>query len=150
MDPDAAIAHSDRPVDMVKELGDVLERMKTSAPKDWTLEDRRKAKFAFKCVVAMVYQDARVVISTNNNLGGGLVWKHSRANAEFIFRFVMKIRRNLGPVAGHLWPKWLKQLKPAVISDCPNLKNEFAKQLTESLSDLKVDTMSVICQNSTS
>lgn len=164
LDPDAAVARSGKPVDMVKELGDVLERTKTSAPKIGPLEDRRKAKFAFKCVVAIVYQDARVVISTNNNLGGGLVRKHFGTNAEFIVVIRVEDLKELEArgwvpvtkmacspkVTGIILVGDHKQLKLTIISDCPNSKNEFAKQLTESLSDLRADTMSVTCQSITS
>ena len=47
--------------------------MKISAPNDRTLEECHKAKHAFKAVVAMVYCEVRVIIPTNNNLGGGIV-----------------------------------------------------------------------------
>lgn len=69
---------------MVNELHMYSEQMKTMSPKDWDEDDRRKVKYALRCVLSMIITEARVVISTNNNLAGGLVHKDFGSNARTI------------------------------------------------------------------
>lgn len=148
-DETKATSEPGTPVNMVSELHKYLSLMKESDPKIWKDEDQAKAKFAFKKICELVLMEARVIASTNNNLGSELIRKHfgRDANGIVIFRdedpkeleasgwIGLTKMANSEKVKGMVLAGDIKQLQPTAISATARVRtNEFASQVTTSLS----------------
>lgn len=139
-----------REVDFFEEVRRYHELMKEGKLSLWSDEDKRNALFSFTKAAHFVVEEAKMIITTNNNAGSTLISSHFGKAAKGIINFrdedwketevnswIPVCHSQYGEkIQGIVMSGDRKQLKPTVISTRENpCFNEFASQMETSFFD---------------
>ncbi|KKZ64960.1 hypothetical protein EMCG_09141 [[Emmonsia] crescens] len=139
-----------RDVDFFEEVRRYHELMKEDKLSLWSDEDKRNARFSFTKVAHLVVEEAKMIITTNNNAGSALISSHfgKAAKGIIIFRdedwketevnsWIPVCNSQYGEkIQGIVMSGDRMQLKPTVISAREDpCFNEFASQMETSFFD---------------
>ncbi|KAE8417265.1 hypothetical protein BDV36DRAFT_296293 [Aspergillus pseudocaelatus] len=130
---------------MLAEVRCYIELLQATSFHDFSTEDRSKALLAFKKVSQMVIRNLQILVSTNNNVGDGMIASNFGVNAQGITVIRDEDTKECETNAWVPLTKLLhrdrvcgviscsdeKQLKPTVISLQNEVRyNEFAEQIS--------------------